>query len=157
MAEEIQEVDEQQTEQPQGEQAEPKPTTDWKAEARKWEARAKKSEAAEAELEKLKAAQMSEQERANARAEKAEAELEAMRAESERARAAREVSDEKGVPLWMLEGLADRDAMEAFAARYEQEKPQVHAAAASPASRVVKGDVKPPTTAQQFADAIESF
>ena len=142
-------------EEPQGTEEQPKPTTDWKAEARKWEARAKKSEAAETELAELKAAQMSEQEKLVARADKAEAELEAMKSERERANAAREVSDATSVPLWMIEQLPDREAMEAFAAKYEKEVPTVHAAATASPSRVVKGDDTPPSTAQLFADAIK--
>lgn len=148
------------------EQAQEVEQTDWQAKyeamrqhSRDWEKRARENEGAAKELEELKAAQLSDQEKANARAEKAERELAAMKEERKRASDAREVAEGKGVPLWMLENLPNRDAMEAFADRYlkEVEPAPVHAAATSAKSRVNKGEGKPPTTAQMFADAIEGF
>ena len=153
---------------PEGQQqAEPKnepPEENWQAKyeamrqhSRDWEKRARDNEEAAKELEQLKAAQLTEQEKANARAEKAERELEQLKAERKREADAREVAEEKGVPQWILDNLPDREAMEAFADRYAKEggQQQPHAAATSASKRVNKGDGKPPTTAQQFADAID--
>lgn len=148
---------EEQPQEPQGDAEQPKPETDWKAEARKWEARAKKSEAAEAELEQLKQSQMTEQEKATARAEKAEAELAEVKAEQQRMAYAREVAERDGVPAELLEFCADTEAMEAFAARYKAANPpqQVHAAPRSSGPRIVRDGDAAQTNAQRFAQFVE--
>lgn len=134
MAEETQ-TQEQVAEEPQGE---PKPKTDWKAEARKWEDRAKKGMAAEKELAAMKEAQMTEQEKATARAEKAEAELLALKAEQARLQAARDLAADEGVPSELLEFCADAEAMARFCKVYKANQAPVHSAAPSMSSRVVR-------------------
>lgn len=136
--------------------------TDWQAKyeamrqhSRDWEKKAKENAAAASELEALKQANLTEQEKANARAEKAESELAALKAEAQRKEDARAIADETGVPLELLEYCADKDAMEQFVRVYQAKQPTVHAAAPAVGSRVHRGDGKPVTTAQQFADAIE--
>lgn len=147
MAEETQ-TQEQATEEPQGE---PKPKTDWKAEARKWEALAKKGKAAEDELAALKEAQMTEQEKANARAEKAEAELLALKAEQARLQSAREIAADEGVPAELLEFCSDADAMARFCKVYKASQQPVHSAAPSMSSRVVR-DGGTVTNRDKFAE-----
>lgn len=56
----------------QGDGGQPKPDTDWRAEARKWEQRAKANASAAKELDGIKAAQQSAEERAEAAARAAE-------------------------------------------------------------------------------------
>ena len=155
MAEET-EVVVDQTPEPQGEE-EAKPTTDWKAEARKWEARAKKSEAAEAELDALKQAQMTEQEKITQRAEKAEAELAQVKAEQQRIAHAREIAERDNVPAELLEFCADAEAMEDFSRAYLAANPpkQVHAAPQSSGSRIVKEAEPAPNNAQKFAEFVQ--
>ena len=128
--ENIQEAE--QVDEPQGE---PKAKTDWKAEARKWENLAKKGKAAEEELAKLKEAQMTELEKANAKAEKAETELAEMKAESERLQAARQYSQEQGVPLELLEFCKAED-MEAFCKAFKAQQTPVHSVATGSYSHV---------------------
>lgn len=135
MAEE-QEVVVDQTPEPQGEE-EVKPTTDWKAEARKWEARAKKSEAAEAELDALKQAQMTEQEKITQRAEKAEAELAEVKAKAQRMEDARTIAERDNVPLELLEFCADAEAMEDFSRIYQTNRPTVHSAPTARSSKIL--------------------
>lgn len=135
---------------PQGEE---KPSTDWKAEARKWENLAKKGKAAEEELAKLKEAQMTEQEKANARAEKAEQELAAIKAEQERLTAAREWSVKEAVPLDLLEFIA-ADRMESFCKAYKAAQVPIPSAASAFSTRIVKEGAKPSTrdVFAQFAE-----
>lgn len=144
---------EQVAEEPQGE---PKPETDWKAEARKWEARAKKSAQAELELEALKQSQMTEQQKAEERAKKAEAELAAIQAEQQRMADAREVASAAGVPANLLEYCADREAMERFAKDYQAATAVVHSAAAAPSARIVSGGAQP-SEGEIFANAVQGF
>ena len=119
-------------------------------ESRKWEKRAKDNAQAAQELAALKEAQMSETEKLTARAEQAERELEALRAVNQHAKDVREVASATGVPADLLDYCRDRDAMEAFAAKYADLKP-VHAAPPAPKSQLVSG--KPPTTSNRDAFA----
>jgi septal ring factor EnvC (AmiA/AmiB activator) len=124
-----------QVEEPQGET---KAKTDWKAEARKWENLAKKGKAAEEELARIKEAQMSELEKANAKAEQAEAELREMKAEAERLQAARQYSQEQGVPLELLE-FCKADEMEAFCKAFKAAQTPVHSVATGSFSHINTG------------------
>ena len=161
MTEELTKEEQAVDETPQGE---PEATeTDWKAEARKWERYAKKAQAAETELEMLKQAQMTEQERATARAEKAEAELATLKAEAERVDAARQISNETGVPFELLHAHChDVDAMGGFAQdvlnfakNYQSAQLPTHAAASATRSRIVRGaDNSAKSHGEIFADAV---
>ena len=144
------------------EQAVETETVDWQAKyeemrghARDWEKRAKANQSAADELEQMKAAQMTEQEKANARAEKAEAELAALKSEAERIEAARSISAETGVPLDLLMYCADSEAMTAFAKTYQKEQPEIHAAAKSSGTKVVRGASQ--TKSAMFADAVRDL
>ena len=133
---------------------------DWKAKyeamrehSREWEQRAKANKAAADELQEIKAAQMSEQEKLTARAEAAEkklAELEALQAHE---KAAKEIANETGVPVELLEFCTDETAMRDFAKQYGEKKPPVAPSAA--AARIVRNDEKR-TNADVFADFIKS-
>lgn len=157
MAEELQEVEAQEEETPQAE-------TDWKAKyeamrdhMRDWEKKAKANQSAADELEQLKAEQMTEQEKERARADKAEAELASMKAEAARVDAAREIAGKTGVPFDLLMYCTDAESMTEFAKKYQTEQPQVHAAATSSRSRVLKGEGETRTHGDIFADAISDL
>ena len=133
---------------------------DWKAKyeamrehSREWEQRAKANKAAADELQEIKAAQMSEQEKLTARAEAAEkklAELEALQAHE---KAAKEIANETGVPVELLEFCTRETAMKNFAKQYGEQKPPVAPSAA--AARIVRNEEKR-TNADLFADFIKS-
>ena len=115
--------------------------TDWKAEARKWEKRAKGNQSAAEELEKLKAAQMTELEKAQAAAATAKAEAEALKAEKAKSDAAVKLSEKHGIPVSMLMHCADSEAMEEFAAEWDEyhaAQPKPHVGTYTAASRIVK-------------------
>lgn len=119
--------------------ADPTPETDWKAESRKWEKRAKENSKAAEELAALKEAQMSEQQKLEARALEAEQKLAALEAERQHDADAQEVASETGAPLELLMYCSDREAMEAFAKKYQSEQPEIHSAPSAPNVRLVKG------------------
>lgn len=124
---------------------------DWKAEARKWEARAKKSAAAEAELAELKASQMTEAEKAAAHLAEVEAKLAELEAAQQKAADVAEVAKATGVPAGLLEYCADRDAMEAFAVEWQQQKTSAAKSAPSAEqSRINKGDGAQPSAKDEF-------
>ena len=133
---------------------------DWKAKyeamgehSREGEQRAKANKAAADELQEIKAAQMSEQEKLTARAEAAEkklAELEALQAHE---KAAKEIANETGVPVELLEFCTRETAMKNFAKQYGEQKPPVAPSAA--AARIVRNEEKR-TNADLFADFIKS-
>lgn len=135
-------------------------TVDWQAKyeamrehSREWEQRAKANKAAADELQELKAAQMSEQEKLTARAEAAEkklAELEALQAHE---KAAKEIANETGVPVELLEFCTDETAMRDFAKQYGEKKPPVAPSAA--AARIVRGGGKP-SAREQFAEFLDN-
>ena len=134
---------------------------DWKAKyeamrehSREWEQRAKANKAAADELQEIKAAQMSEQEKLTARAEAAEqklAELEALQAHE---KAAKEIANETGVPVELLEFCTDETAMRDFAKQYGEQKPPVAPSAA--AARIIRGDKGKPSTREQFAEFLDN-
>lgn len=135
-------------------------TVDWQAKyeamrqhARDWEKQAKANKGAAEELEKLKAEQMTEQEKAVARAEKAEAELAQIQAEQQRAADAAKVARDAGVPVELLEFLPDKETMERFAKKYAETLPDVHAAAGTSGSRVIREGRKQ-TASEAFAAAL---
>lgn len=141
-------------------QAEQTETVDWQAKyeamrqhARDWEKQAKANKGAAEELEKLKAEQMTEQEKAVARAEKAEAELAQIQAEQQRAADAAKVAKSAGVPVELLEFLPDKETMERFAKTYAETLPDVHAAAGTSGSRVIREGRKQ-TASEAFAAAL---
>lgn len=153
MAEETKAAETQQTEQATE-------TVDWQAKyeamrqhARDWEKQAKANKGAADELEKLKAEQMTEQEKAVQRAEKAEAQLAEMQAEQQRAADAAKVAKSAGVPIELLEFLPDRETMERFAKTYAETLPDVHAAAGTSGSRVIREGRKQ-TASEAFAAAL---
>ena len=163
MAEETMQADPAQVDD-SAQQPEPQAETDWKAEAEKWKAQSreweKKSKAnkkAADELEQLKAEQMTEQERAVKRAEAAEAELAKMVAKAEHDDAAKRVAEKSGVPLSLLSYCADEEAMEAFAQEWTNHQQPTHAVPTAKGSRIVKGHEAPQTSADVFADAIETL
>lgn len=135
-------------------------TVDWQAKyeamrqhARDWEKQAKANKGAADELEKLKAEQMTEQEKAVQRAEKAEAQLAEIQAEQQRAADAAKVAKSAGVPVELLEYLPDRETMERFAKTYAETLPDVHAAAGTSGSRVIREGRKQ-TASEAFAAAL---
>ena len=77
-------------EQPEAPAQEPKPETDWRAEAKKWEARAKENKSAADRLAELEESQKSEQQKLLERAEAAERERDEVRTEALRLRIAHE-------------------------------------------------------------------
>lgn len=134
---------------------------DWEAKykamqqhSREWEKLAKANKGAAEELERMKNAQMSEQEKANARADAAEAELAKFKAEAERMNAAKQISQETGVPFEFLEFCADEDAMREFAEKYATQNAPT---APRAVGRVIKGGEKPRTNADVFADFASQF
>ena len=138
--------------------------TDWRAKyedmrahSRDWEKKAKANQSAADELEKLKAAQMNEQERERARADAAEAEVARLKAEQARADAAQRISAEKGVPLELLMFCADEDAMAEFAKAYERDAHVRSAPSALAGSRIVRGDDKPKSNGEVFADFAQNL
>lgn len=142
------------------EQAAQPAETDWQAKyeamrqhARDWEKQAKANKGAADELEKLKAEQMTEQEKAIARAEQAEAQLAEMQAEQQRAADAAKVAKSAGVPVELLEFLPDKETMERFAKKYAETLPDVHAAAGTSGSRVIREGRKQ-TASEAFAAAL---
>lgn len=142
------------TEVVQAEEAEPQgeaPEVDWKAESRKWEKLAKRNKDAAAELEALKQSQLTEQEKMQARAEKAEAELSRLTAERDRMAAAREVSEESGVPSELLSFCKDRDAMEEFAEIFSRHA-HTPSAPKTQASRIVRDTNTPVSNRDTFAE-----
>ena len=135
-------------------------TVDWQAKyeamrqhAREWEKAAKANKGAADELEKLKAEQMTEQEKAVQRAEKAEARLAEIQAEQQRAADAAKVAKTAGVPVELLEYLPDKETMERFAKTYAETLPDVHAAAGTSGSRVIREGRKQ-TASEAFAAAL---
>lgn len=133
--------------------------TDWEAKykamqqhSREWEKLAKANKGAAEELEKLKAAQMSEQEREKARADAAEAELEKFKAEAARIDMAKAVAEETGVPFEFLEFCADEEAMRDFAQKFST---QFTPTAPRAVGRIIKGDEKPRTNADVFAEFLK--
>lgn len=135
-------------------------TVDWQAKyeamrqhAREWEKAAKANKGAADELEKLKAEQMTEQEKAVQRAEKAEAQLAEIQAEQQRAADAAKVAKSAGVPVELLEFLPDKETMERFAKTYAETLPDVHAAAGTSGSRVIREGRKQ-TASEAFAAAL---
>lgn len=99
---------EQDPQEPQGASGEddPKPATDWKAEARKWESRAKENRGAAEELAKLKESQLADIEKAKAEAAEAKAEADRLRAEKSRAEAVRAAAGAAGVDADLLSLMA---------------------------------------------------
>ena len=83
-------------------QTEPKPETDWKAEARKWEARAKENKGAAEKLAQIEEANKTEFEKAKERAEKAESESKKLKAEIERRQIIEQVASDTGVSTSVL-------------------------------------------------------
>lgn len=83
-------------------QTEPKPETDWKAEARKWEARAKENKGAAEKLAQIEEANKTELEKAKERAEKAEAEAHRLKAETERHQIIEKVAADTGISASVL-------------------------------------------------------
>lgn len=75
---------------PEAPAQEPKPETDWKAEAKKWETRAKENKGAADRLAQLEESQKSEQQKLIERAEAAERERDQVRTEALRLRIAHE-------------------------------------------------------------------
>lgn len=130
-------------------------TTDWKAEAKKWEKYAKQNKNAADELEQLKAERMSESERLQARAEKAEAELSRIAAENERTQSAREIAQQKEVPIELLMFCADREAMEQFADLYTKNT-HVNAAPKRQVSRQIRDTDNPADNRTLFAEMMNN-
>ena len=163
MAEETMQADPAQVDD-SAQKTEPQAETDWKAEAerwkaqsREWEKKSKANKKAADELEALKAEQMTEQERAVKRAEAAEAELAKMVAKAEHDDAAKRVAEKSGVPLSLLDFCADEEAMEAFAQEWTNHQQPTHAVPTAKGPRIVKGNDSPQTSADVFADAIETL
>ena len=120
---------------------EEKHETDWKAEARKWEKRAKENKDAADELAQLKESQMTELEKAQAAAATAKAEADALKAEKAKSDAAVKLSEKHGIPASMLMHCADSEAMEEFAAEWDEyhaAQPKPHVGTYTAASRIVK-------------------
>ena len=133
------------------------PGIDWKGESRKWEKRAKENAKAAEELAALKESQMTEQQKLEARAAEAEAKLAALEAEKQRTDDAQAVAKETGVPLDLLLYCADKDAMEAFAAKYAADKPEIHSAPSAPNVRLVKGADGKVSTRDTFAQLFKDM
>ena len=138
--------------------------TDWKAEAEKWkqhardwEKQSKANKLAADELEKLKSAQMTEQEKEKARADKAEAKLAEMKAEIERTEAAQQIADATGTPLQLLMFCRDADAMDEFAKVYAKETHVGSAPTALGGRRIVRGNDRPASNGELFAEFAEEF
>lgn len=145
-------------------QADGAESTDWQAKyeemrghMRDWEKKAKANQSAADELEKLKAAQMTEQEKERERADKAESELAAIKAEQARTEAAMRIAEETGVPLEMLLFCADEDAMADFAKAYAKETHVSSAPSALGGSRIIRGNDKPKSNGDIFADFAQGF
>lgn len=134
-------------------------TVDWEAKykamqqhSREWEKLAKANKGAAEELERMKNAQMTEQEREKARADAAEAELAKFKAEAERMDAARQIAKETGVPYEFLEYCANEDAMREFAEKFANQNTPT---APRAVGRIIKGDEKPRTNADVFAEFLK--
>lgn len=139
-------------------------STDWQAKyeemrghMRDWEKKAKANQSAADELEKLKAAQMTEHEKERERADKAESELAAIKAEQARTEAAMRIAEETGVPLEMLLFCADEEAMADFAKAYAKETHVSSAPSALGGSRIIRGNDKPKSNGDIFADFAQGF
>lgn len=142
----------------------PESETDWKAKydemrnhMRDWEKKAKANQGAADELEKLKSAQMTEQEKAIARAEAAESELNALKAEKAKNDAARRLSNETGVPFEMLLFCSDEEAMTEFAKTYGQVAHVSSAPSALGGTRIIRGNDKPKSNGELFAELTQNL